>query len=83
MGVSQKFLYSLKRYKMFTYVVDYNNGNLLIIKTEAILQDFNSLIDEAKKDETSPYEKLLNLLEFHKLKYEIVIDTYDLPTYEI
>ena len=79
----QKSFYSLKRYKMCTYVVDYNNGNLLIIKTEANQEEFELLINEAKKDGASPYEKLLELLTLNKFKYRVVIDTYDLPTYEV
>jgi len=68
---------------MFTYVVDYNNGNLLIIKTSAPKEVFDKFINECKKDETSAYEALLTLLFENNYEYKIVIDTYDIPTYEI
>lgn len=68
---------------MNTYIVDYNAGNLLILKTEAIQQDFEALVDECIKDGSSPYERLLDLLRFHKFKYRVVIDTYDMHIYEI
>ena len=65
------------------FVVDYNNGNLLILETDASTLEFENVLDEARKDDASPYEKLLYLLKINKLRYKIIIDTYHYHIYEM
>lgn len=68
---------------MNTYIVEYNDPYIIVVRTDCPEEFFSQLCMIAKLNESAPTDTLLNLLDYHNYGSIILTDSAEATTYKI